>query len=100
MHLFPETGQAEHFRHLNAINNNMGNPRLPPYPHATTVQPLVQVRQSLTLPSLTGTTTSGQSVSQSRSQTTTKLESVCLAACFAKSRGWVAGSPTVPRDKG
>ena len=40
------SGRQEHYRNVlyqNSMNNNMGNPRLPPYPHPTTVHPVVQV---------------------------------------------------------
>ena len=71
----------------------MGNSRLPPFPHPTTVQPLVQIRQTLSLPGLTQNV-HHHSATQAGSQSNAQLESVCLAACFARTRGWLAGAAT------
>ena len=94
--------QLRHLLHQNAINNGTGNPRLPPYPHPTTILPLVQIKQTLSIP--------GLSVPGARTATTSKsnpslappggcAQCLCVAVCFAASRGWVAGSPNVTRDK-
>ncbi|XP_046356113.1 BCAS3 microtubule associated cell migration factor-like [Haliotis rufescens] len=49
------SGIPDHYPTLirhNALNNNMGNPRLPPYPHPTTIYPLAQLKQQLSLPGI------------------------------------------------
>ncbi|CAH1800471.1 unnamed protein product, partial [Owenia fusiformis] len=89
-HLIPSVN------YQNALNSNMNNPRLPPYPHPYTVLPLVQVKQGTTLQSISST------VTNTKSKTTNPVvpssESVCVASYFTKSRGWVLASPTT-RDK-
>ncbi|XP_064652117.1 BCAS3 microtubule associated cell migration factor-like isoform X2 [Lineus longissimus] len=98
-------GSSAHFldhhaavmHHQNTLNN-MGNPRMPPYPHPTTVYPLVQIRQPLSIGSLanvTGTTTK----TKSSGQTSNGADNVCVAAVFSASRFWAAGSPNVTREK-
>jgi hypothetical protein len=84
--------------HHNAINNNIHNPRLPPYPHPTTVCPLVQIKQTVSIPGVgpSGSTTKPASQTVSNKPPNT---SVCVATCFARSRGWVAGSPNNSRDR-
>jgi hypothetical protein len=43
----------------------------------------------------------GGTVEPPTTTTTNKLmDNLCVASCFAKSRGWVAGSPGFTRDKG
>ena len=91
---------SDHYRamlHHNAINNNIHNPRLPPYPHPTTVFPLVQIKQTISIPGIgtSGSTTKPASQTQANKPPT----SICVATCFARSRGWVAGSPNVSRDR-
>lgn len=96
------TGRHEHYRHhtLNPLNNNFGNPRLPPFPHPTTINPVVQIKHGLNIPGLGGTSSSGKSKRKSHDQTQAfPGDIICVAACFAPSRGWVAGSPTLSRDK-
>ncbi|WAR01538.1 BCAS3-like protein [Mya arenaria] len=44
------SGQYDRYPSLiqqNTLNNNMGNPRLPPYPHPITIPPAYQVKQPL-----------------------------------------------------
>ncbi len=36
---------------------------------------------------------------KSSGPTSPKDDSFCVATCFARSRGWVAGSPVVAKDK-
>ncbi|XP_047495407.1 BCAS3 microtubule associated cell migration factor-like isoform X2 [Penaeus chinensis] len=79
------------------------NPRCPPYPTPNTIKPLVQLRQPL-LQNLIGTISSGPS--PSRSPPTSKSprspsgdDVIKVASLFGSPRGWLAGSPTVPREK-
>ncbi|XP_068228212.1 BCAS3 microtubule associated cell migration factor-like isoform X2 [Palaemon carinicauda] len=79
------------------------NPRYPPYPTPTTVKPLVQLRQPL-LQNLIGTISSGPSPSRSPPMSKTPRspsgdDIIKVASVFGSPRGWLAGSPTVPRDK-
>ena len=92
---------SEHFRHHNALNTS-DNPRLSPFPHSTTVQPLAQIKQILNLPGLGGATKSSSagSLTGSSEPNIVVPESMCVAACFAASRGWVGASPTLQREKG
>uniref|UniRef100_A0A0P4WED6 BCAS3 WD40 domain-containing protein n=1 Tax=Scylla olivacea TaxID=85551 RepID=A0A0P4WED6_SCYOL len=87
------------------VSPNMAypNPRYPPYPTPTIVKPLVQLRQPL-LQNLIGTMSTGPS--PSRSPPTTKSprspsgdDIIKVASVFGSPRGWLAGSPTVPREK-
>lgn len=80
--------------------SRMGNARLPPYPHPTTVTPAAQLKQSLAFP----LTTSGKPKSPSVKdktcrRTSSGSENVCLATAFAPARAWLVGSPSLTRDK-
>ncbi|RUS75391.1 hypothetical protein EGW08_016853 [Elysia chlorotica] len=58
------SGPQENYPSLirqNALRNNTGNPRLPPYPHPTPLQPLAQIKQALSIPGLCSA--SGSSIS-------------------------------------
>src|SRR6218665_1284824 len=91
----------DRYRHLlpqTSITNNMNNPRLPPYPHPTTVYPLVQIRQNIAIPGI-GSSSSVALKGKAHGQGASAAESVCVAACFAPSRGWVAGSPSLSKDR-
>ncbi|XP_013379441.1 LOW QUALITY PROTEIN: breast carcinoma-amplified sequence 3-like [Lingula anatina] len=78
--------------HQNALNNNSINPRLPPYPHPTTMYPLVQIKQPLTLASI-----SGGPAAKSGQTPGSAVETLCVAAAFGPMKGWVAGAM---REKG
>ena len=80
-------------------NNSTNNPRLPPYPHPTTVYPLIQIRQNLAIPGIVSAASVGVKNSRPTSQGACAVESVCVAACFAATRGWVAGSPSLSKDR-
>ncbi|XP_074641601.1 BCAS3 microtubule associated cell migration factor-like isoform X2 [Tubulanus polymorphus] len=84
-------------QHRNLINNNMNNPRLPPYPHPTTVYPLVQIRQGLLISSLTGSVSSSGKT-KSPGQGMSSSESLCTATVFAESRSWMS-SPNIARER-
>lgn len=91
----------DRYRHLlpqTSLTNNMNNPRMPPYPHPTTVYPLVQIRQNINIPGI-GTSSASALKSRTLGQGASAAESVCVAACFAPSRGWVAGSPSLSKDR-
>ncbi|ELU13646.1 hypothetical protein CAPTEDRAFT_150615 [Capitella teleta] len=79
-------------------NNNIHNSRLPPYPHPTTVFPLVQIKQTMSIPGIGTSGSTTKPVSQTQINQPPKT-SVCVATYFARSRGWVAGSPNVSRDR-
>ena len=94
------SSHADHYpalMHQNTMNNIISNPRLPPYPHPTTVHPVVQIRQSINIPGIGGSTSGCK---KGKVTSPSVVDSVCLATCFASSRGWVVGSPSVARDKG
>ena len=83
----------------NARNHIPGNPRLPPFPHPVTVYPLVQIRQTLSIPGLGGSGTGSSSAvgaikNKGVHPTQATSDIMCLATCFARRRGWVANSPT------
>ena len=104
------------------LTSQLSSPRLPPYPHPTTVYAAVQMRQATVnlLGSATSTITSGVTqpasgggggaaggggmgvggggVGKTGQQGMNTSDSVCVAACFAKSRGWVLGSPNINRE--
>ncbi|KAG8234132.1 hypothetical protein J437_LFUL007498 [Ladona fulva] len=103
------------------------NPRLPPFPHPTTVMPLARLRQpslsgsmpssvrhsghhashTCRLPAAGGGSSSGGSGSGSASgrgsgcRGSGPEEGIPLrvTACFAPSRAWVVGSPTVGKER-
>ena len=91
------------FRHLahqhNTINSQLCNPRLPPYPHPTTVYALLQIRQAGTLLGGGATGVGGASCGKAGQQGMSNTDNICVAACFAKSRAWAIGSPNMGRDK-
>ena len=96
------SGRHDNYRHhnMNTINNNFGNPRLPPFPHPTTISPLVQIKHGLNIPGLGGASTTGKSKGKPHGKPQAVLgDVICVTACFAPSRGWIAGSPTLSRDK-
>ena len=79
----------------------MSNPRLPPFPHPATVYPLVQLKQGISIPGLPATPTTTATATKTKASTSSVnvTGDFCVASCFARSRGWVAGSPGVTRDK-
>ncbi|KAK8749543.1 hypothetical protein OTU49_015420 [Cherax quadricarinatus] len=79
------------------------NPRYPPYPTPTIIKPLVQLRQPL-LQNLIGTMGTGPSPSRSPPNSKSPRspsgdDIIKVSSVFGSPRGWLAGSPTVPRDK-
>ena len=66
-----------------------------------TVYPLLQIRQAMALlgSGTTGTGGGASGAGKTGQQGMTSSDSICVAACFAKSRGWVMGSPNMSREK-
>ncbi|KAM8854018.1 BCAS3 microtubule associated cell migration factor isoform 2-T2 [Synchiropus picturatus] len=79
-------------------NNTMGNPRLSPLPSLTIVLPLAQIKQPMTLGTITkrtGKTKPPPQISPSKSSG----GEFCVAAIFAVSRSWFITNPNLKRDK-
>ncbi|XP_053681788.1 uncharacterized protein LOC128732540 isoform X2 [Sabethes cyaneus] len=81
------------------------NPRIPPFPHPTVVQPLAQLRQ----PSSLGTQSSGSTSSKSSStggrqrnssssSSDDLVKPLRVCATFAKARSWLLDPPGSARD--
>uniref|UniRef100_A0A673JZJ7 BCAS3 microtubule associated cell migration factor n=1 Tax=Sinocyclocheilus rhinocerous TaxID=307959 RepID=A0A673JZJ7_9TELE len=82
----------------NFTNNNMGNPRLSPLPSLTVVLPLAQIKQPMTL----GTITKRSGKSKPPPQISPSKSSggeFCVAAVFASSRSWFITNPNMKREK-
>ncbi|XP_033748515.1 breast carcinoma-amplified sequence 3-like [Pecten maximus] len=79
----------------NVMSNNTGNPRLPPYPHPTTLYALAQIKQPLLL-----TNTMAGMKNQSPSHSPLGTDNV-LSVCshFSTPRLWVGGSSSVTTDR-
>ena len=56
------------------------------------------MKQTLSIPGMPSAS-SGSSKGKTSGPTSPKDDTFCVAACFAKSRGWVAGSPMATKDK-
>ena len=56
------------------------------------------MKQTLSIPGMPSAS-SGSSKGKTAGPTSPKDDTFCVAACFAKSRGWVAGSPMSTKDK-
>ncbi|XP_055620763.1 uncharacterized protein LOC129765015 isoform X2 [Toxorhynchites rutilus septentrionalis] len=80
------------------------NPRIPPFPHPTVVQPLAQLRQpsSLTTQSAGGagtkSTSSGGRQRHASSSSDDLLKPMRVYATFAKARSWLLDPPGTARD--
>ncbi|EMP37720.1 Breast carcinoma-amplified sequence 3 [Chelonia mydas] len=82
----------------NFTNNNPGNPRLLPLPSLTVVVPLAQIKQPMTLGTITkrtGKTKPAPQISPSKSVG----GEFCVAAVFGSSRSWFANNPGLKREK-
>ncbi|KAF8787663.1 Breast carcinoma-amplified sequence 3 like protein [Argiope bruennichi] len=80
--------------------SRMGNSRLPPYPHPTTIQPLAQLKQALSLGLSAGASkprSPGKDRLSKRKSSTSEI--VCISSAFAPARAWLVGSPSLTRDK-
>ncbi|XP_076452638.1 BCAS3 microtubule associated cell migration factor-like [Babylonia areolata] len=91
-------GPQDHYPSLirqNALNNNMGNPRLPPFPHPTTIQPLAQIKSQDIIAGLGAGITGGTAAIRPKSppHSASATDSVfSVAAAFATPRLWVTSS--------
>ncbi|KAM9468789.1 BCAS3 microtubule associated cell migration factor isoform 2-T2 [Clarias gariepinus] len=97
----------------NFTNNNMGNPRLSPLPSLTVVVPLAQIKQPMTLGSITkrtGPYLFGAGCFSIKTPCKAKpppqispSKSIggefCVAAVFASSRSWFITNPNMKREK-
>ncbi|XP_035218906.1 breast carcinoma-amplified sequence 3-like isoform X2 [Stegodyphus dumicola] len=89
-------GMAYHTSSL----SRMGNSRLPPYPHPTTIQPLAQLKQAITFPLTSAAkpkSPSGKDRVYKRNSSASEI--VCVSSAFAPARAWLVGSPSLTRDK-
>uniref|UniRef100_A0A8C9TDC3 BCAS3 microtubule associated cell migration factor n=1 Tax=Scleropages formosus TaxID=113540 RepID=A0A8C9TDC3_SCLFO len=82
----------------NAVNNNMGNPRLSPLPSLTVVLPLAQIKQPMTLGTITKRTGKAKPTPQI-SPSKSSGGDFCVAAIFASSRSWFITNPNMKREK-
>ncbi|XP_062887849.1 breast carcinoma-amplified sequence 3 isoform X5 [Mobula hypostoma] len=81
-------------------NNNLGNPRFSPIPTLTIVLPLAQIKQPMTLGTITKRT--GKSKSRSVPQISPSKAvggEFCVAATFASSRSWLTTNTGLKREK-
>uniref|UniRef100_A0A3Q2YYL5 BCAS3 microtubule associated cell migration factor n=1 Tax=Hippocampus comes TaxID=109280 RepID=A0A3Q2YYL5_HIPCM len=94
----------------NFTNNNMANPRLSPLPNLIVVLPLAQIKQPMSLGTITKRTGyiycigSGRfSISQTPPPQMSPSKSsggeFCIAAIFASSRSWFITNPNIKREK-
>lgn len=84
----------------NFTNNNLGNPRLSPIPILTIVLPLAQIKQPMTLGTITKRT--GKSKSRSVPQISPSKAvggEFCVAATFSSSRSWLTTNTGLKREK-
>ncbi|XP_058853792.1 BCAS3 microtubule associated cell migration factor-like isoform X3 [Acipenser ruthenus] len=79
-------------------NNSMGNPRLSPLPSLTIVVPLAQIKQPMTLGTITKRTGKAKPAPQISPSKSTGGE-FCVAAIFASSRSWFITNPNMKREK-
>ncbi|XP_071992531.1 BCAS3 microtubule associated cell migration factor isoform X4 [Engystomops pustulosus] len=82
----------------NFTNNNPGNPRLSPLPSLTVVLPLVQIKQPMTLGTITKRTGKAKPAPQISPSKSTGGE-FCVAAVFGSSRSWFSSNQGIKRDK-
>lgn len=82
----------------NFTNNNPGNPRLSPLPSLTVVLPLVQIKQPMTLGTITKRTGKVKQAPQISPSKSSGGE-FCVSAVFGSSRSWFANNQSIKRDK-
>ncbi|KAF3847256.1 hypothetical protein F7725_020284, partial [Dissostichus mawsoni] len=82
----------------NFTNNNMGNPRLAPLPSLTVVLPLAQIKQPMTLGTITKRSGKAKPPPQMSPSKSSGGE-FCVAAIFASSRSWFITNPNMKREK-
>ncbi|XP_055022923.1 breast carcinoma-amplified sequence 3 [Boleophthalmus pectinirostris] len=82
----------------NLSNNSMGNPRVSPLPSLTVVLPLAQIKQPMTLGTITKRTGKSKPPPQISPSKSSGGE-FCVAALFASSRSWFLSNPNIKREK-
>uniref|UniRef100_H2MIL5 BCAS3 microtubule associated cell migration factor n=1 Tax=Oryzias latipes TaxID=8090 RepID=H2MIL5_ORYLA len=82
----------------NFTNNNMGNPRLSQLPSLTVVLPLAQIKQPMTLGTITKRTGKAKPPPQISPSKSSGGE-FCVAALFASSRSWFITNANIKREK-
>ncbi|OPJ78485.1 breast carcinoma-amplified sequence 3 [Patagioenas fasciata monilis] len=82
----------------NFTNNNPGNPRLLPLPSLTVVLPLAQIKQPMTLGTITKRTGKSKPPPQISPSKSVGGE-FCVAAVFGSSRSWFANNLGLKREK-
>ncbi|CAL8336340.1 unnamed protein product [Boreogadus saida] len=82
----------------NFTNNHMGNPRLSPLPSLTMVLPLAQIKQPMTLGTITKRTGKGKPAPQISPSKSSGGE-FFVATVFASSRSWFITNPNMKREK-
>ncbi|KAM6465020.1 BCAS3 microtubule associated cell migration factor isoform 2-T2 [Liasis olivaceus] len=82
----------------NFTNNNPGNPRLSPLPSLTVMVPLAQIKQPMTLGTITKRTGKSKPAPQISPSKSVGGE-FCVAAAFGSSRSWFASNPGLKREK-
>ncbi|XP_064296319.1 BCAS3 microtubule associated cell migration factor-like [Phalacrocorax carbo] len=82
----------------NFTNNNPGNPRLLPLPSLSVVLPLAQIKQPMTLGTITKRTGKSKPAPQISPSKSVGGE-FCVAAVFGSSRSWFANNPGLKREK-
>ncbi|XP_026566008.1 breast carcinoma-amplified sequence 3 isoform X2 [Pseudonaja textilis] len=82
----------------NFTNNNPGNPRLSPLPSLTVMVPLAQIKQPMTLGTITKRTGKSKPAPQISPSKSVGGE-FCVAAAFGSSRSWFASNPALKREK-
>uniref|UniRef100_A0A3B3YB02 BCAS3 microtubule associated cell migration factor n=1 Tax=Poecilia mexicana TaxID=48701 RepID=A0A3B3YB02_9TELE len=94
----PLHGKDNQDSYNNFTNNNMGNPRLTPLPSLTVVLPLAQIKQPMTLGTITKRTGKAKPPPQISPSKSSGGE-FCVAAIFASSRSWFLTNPNMKREK-
>ncbi|XP_051934835.1 breast carcinoma-amplified sequence 3 isoform X2 [Hippocampus zosterae] len=82
----------------NFTSNNMANPRLSPLPNLTVVLPLAQIKQPMSLGTITKRTGKSKPPPQMSPSKSSGGE-FCIAAIFASSRSWFITNPNIKREK-
>uniref|UniRef100_A0A3Q3EQL9 BCAS3 microtubule associated cell migration factor n=1 Tax=Kryptolebias marmoratus TaxID=37003 RepID=A0A3Q3EQL9_KRYMA len=94
----PLHGKDNQDSYNNFTNNNMGNPRLTSLPTLTAVLPLAQIKQPMTLGTITKRTGKAKPPPQISPSKSSGGE-FCVAAIFASSRSWFITNPNMKREK-
>ncbi|XP_071946619.1 BCAS3 microtubule associated cell migration factor-like [Antedon mediterranea] len=82
--------------HNNALNANLGNPRLPPFPHPVVVLPHAQIKQPTTLAGMTSTSSRPHSAGNAG---TSNGDFMGVCACFSPCKGLYPSSPKLAGEK-